>query len=69
MIVPKDHYFAMGDNRDDSCDSRYLPNDNEKGPGFVPLDAIIGRSSRVALSVDPNNHYMPRWSRFFKALP
>jgi signal peptidase I len=69
VTVPENHYFAMGDNRDDSADSRFKSNDAEKGPGFVPKDAIIGRSTRVALSVDRNNFYLPRWSRFFKALP
>jgi signal peptidase I len=67
VTVPADHYFAMGDNRDNSKDSRFSV--EEEGPGFVPKSAIIGRSSRVALSVDPENYYMPRWSRFFKALP
>jgi signal peptidase I len=35
VVVPKDSYFAMGDNRDDSLDSRYW--------GFVPRDYIIGK--------------------------
>jgi signal peptidase I len=35
LVVPPGHYFAMGDNRDHSWDSRYW--------GFVPLDAIMGR--------------------------
>ena len=35
VVVPNDHYFAMGDNRDSSLDSRYW--------GFVPRDHIIGK--------------------------
>src|SRR5262249_26989785 len=43
LIVPEDHYFVMGDNRDDSQDSRYW--------GFVPRDNIIGRPLLIYWSV------------------
>lgn len=59
--VPPGHYFMLGDNRDNSQDSRYI--------GFVPRDSIVGQATRVAVSVDPSNSYAPRWSRFFRALP
>ncbi len=57
LIVPEGQYFMMGDNRDLSRDSRMI--------GFVPLESIYGRSSYVALSVDPENSYLPRFARWF----
>lgn len=62
ITVPEGLYFMMGDNRDNSFDSRYEKID------MVPLDRILGRSSAVALSVDPDRWYMPRFSRFFKGI-
>jgi signal peptidase I len=43
LIVPQGHYFAMGDNRDDSSDSRYW--------GFVPRENIIGRPLLIYWSI------------------
>ncbi len=61
LTVPAREYFVMGDNRDESGDSRVF--------GFVPADSIVGRATAVAASVDPARHYLPRWHRFFHALP
>jgi signal peptidase I len=60
VTVPADHYFMMGDNRDNSADSRYF--------GFVPRQSITGRSSSVVLSFDPDTH-LPRGDRTLKTLP
>ena len=48
LIVPENSYFVLGDNRDDSQDSRYW--------GFVPRENIIGRPMMIYWSsANPNN--------------
>ena len=60
ITIPEGKYFAMGDSRDNSFDSRFF--------GFVERKQIVGRSSRVLLSFDKNRYYVPRLERFFSAL-
>lgn len=60
VVVPDGMYFMLGDNRDNSADSRYI--------GFVPRRNIVGLASRVAVSFDPERYYAPRGQRFFEPL-
>lgn len=59
VIIPEGQYFMMGDNRDNSADSRFF--------GFVDRKLIVGRATMVAISKD-ESFLNPRWSRFFKDL-
>jgi len=58
--VPEGRYFMMGDNRDDSFDSRFW--------GTVGRQQIIGRASCVVISLDRHHYWWPRWERTFTSL-
>lgn len=59
----QDYYFMMGDNRDNSLDSRFW--------GFVPEDHIVGKAVFVWMSLDPNPANVwnkIRWNRLFRTV-
>jgi len=58
--VPEDMVLMMGDNRDSSSDSRAW--------GFVPVSHLKGAAMFIHLPLNPDNHYLPRWGRFFKKI-
>jgi signal peptidase I len=58
-VVPAGHYFFMGDNRNNSKDSRWQ--DDPDAPGFVPAQNLVGKAVRIWLNLDTRDG--PLWKR------
>ena len=69
FVVPPDHFFAMGDNRDNSQDSRVM-----SSVGFVPMENLVGRAELMFFSIDDRKGLLfgipngIRWSRIFNTI-
>jgi signal peptidase I len=69
--IPEGHVFAMGDNRDNSLDSRVL-----NAVGFIPLDNLVGRAEFIFFSINATAPWWEvwewpfeiRWTRLFKGI-
>jgi len=60
VSIPFDQYLMLGDNRDNSADSRYI--------GFIPRKVLIGRAERILVSAAILDNWVPRAERFGRSL-
>lgn len=60
ITIPDDYFLAMGDNRNNSADSRVI--------GLIPRSEVLGKAERVIVSLDYDNYYLPRKDRVLMEL-
>jgi len=60
VTIPPGRFLLLGDNRDNSADSRYI--------GLIARERITGHAKRVLLSLNYDNNYLPRDGRYAKPL-
>lgn len=65
LTVPEGHLFVLGDNRDQSLDSRF--HQTEGGVGLLPVDNVIGRATIAFWSTDGSAEWLKPWTWFTAA--
>ena len=70
ITVPAGQLFVMGDNRDDSLDSRFpndVPDERARGVGLLPIDNVLGRAAMGFWSTDGSASWIKPWTWFTAA--
>jgi signal peptidase I len=67
FVVPEHHYFMMGDNRDNSSDSRVSP--EAGGVGYVPAENLEGKAQVILLSWSKGASIFKPWTWILNAQP
>ncbi|MEO0062540.1 MAG: Signal peptidase [Pseudomonadota bacterium] len=66
VVVPEGRLFLMGDNRDNSLDSRF-PAEAGRGVGLVPVENLVGRAGVMFFSTDGSAEWLKPWTWFTAA--